>query len=118
LEDRLIGGPRPLTAPIEIHAYDPTWAGYALRLRETDWFEHRLFNGPDTNLNLHTFSSNCPEASRMLIFRDWLRNNADDREMYLRAKMDLASRKWKYMQQYAEAKTGVIQEILARAQVG
>jgi GrpB-like predicted nucleotidyltransferase (UPF0157 family) len=25
LEKRIIGGPQPLTAPIEIHDYDPTW---------------------------------------------------------------------------------------------
>jgi GrpB-like predicted nucleotidyltransferase (UPF0157 family) len=26
-------------------------AGYVLRIREPDWFEHRLFKGPDTNVN-------------------------------------------------------------------
>jgi GrpB-like predicted nucleotidyltransferase (UPF0157 family) len=35
-------------------------AGYVLRIREPDWFEHRLFKGPDTNVNVHTFS----EAAR------------------------------------------------------
>ena len=38
-------------------------AGYVLRIREPDWFEHRLFKGPDTNVNLHTFS----EAARKSI---------------------------------------------------
>jgi GrpB-like predicted nucleotidyltransferase (UPF0157 family) len=27
-------------------------AGYVLRIREPDWYEHRLFKGPDTNINL------------------------------------------------------------------
>ena len=31
-------------------------AGYTLRIREPDWYEHRLFKGPDTNVNVHTFS--------------------------------------------------------------
>ncbi len=31
-------------------------AGYVLRIREPEWYEHRLFKGPDTNVNLHTFS--------------------------------------------------------------
>ena len=31
--------------------------GYVLRIREPDWFEHRLLKGPDTNVNLHVFSA-------------------------------------------------------------
>src|SRR5271165_4167774 len=27
-------------------------AGYVLRIREPNWHEHRMFNGPDTNTNL------------------------------------------------------------------
>ena len=34
--------------------------GYVLRIREPDWFEHRLFKGPDTDINLHTFSDGSP----------------------------------------------------------
>src|SRR5215831_2088832 len=45
-------------------------AGYVLRLREPDWHEHRLFKGPDTEVNLHCFSQGCPEIQRMLTFRD------------------------------------------------
>ena len=41
-------------------------AGYVLRIREPDWFEHRVFKGPDTNVNLHVFSDDCPEIDRML----------------------------------------------------
>ncbi|EQD82430.1 hypothetical protein N599_30655, partial [Saccharopolyspora erythraea D] len=48
-------------------------AGYALRIREPDWFEHRLFKGPDTAVNLHVFRAGCAEAARMLRFRDRLR---------------------------------------------
>src|SRR5262249_22700421 len=40
-------------------------AGYVLRIREPDWFEHRMFKGPDTNINLHVFSPGTLEAERM-----------------------------------------------------
>ena len=90
-------------------------AGYVLRIREPDWFEHRLFKGPDTNVNLHTFSEGCEEVDRMLAFRDWLRIHDEDRELYLNAKRELAQREWKFVQNYADAKSAVITDILGRA---
>lgn len=90
-------------------------AGYRLRIREPEWFEHRLFKGPDTNVNLHVFTAGCEEVRRMLAFRDRLRKNEADRELYAGAKRDLAAREWKHVQQYADAKTHVVHEILARA---
>ena len=92
-------------------------AGYVLRIREPDWFEHRLFKGPDTSINLHVFSANCAETDRMLLLRDWLRADSADRELYAAAKRELAARDWKFMQQYADAKTAVIAEIMSRAEV-
>jgi GrpB-like predicted nucleotidyltransferase (UPF0157 family) len=89
-------------------------AGYVLRIRERDWFEHRLFKGPDTNVNVHTFSEGCEEVDRMIAFRDWLRTHDDDRDCYLAAKRELAQREWKYVQNYADAKSTVVREILAR----
>jgi GrpB-like predicted nucleotidyltransferase (UPF0157 family) len=93
-------------------------AGYTLRGREADWFEHRRFKGPDIDINLHTFSAGCAEVDRMLRFRDWLRTNAADRELYVRAKRELAAERWTYMQQYADAKTEIVKEIMARAEAG
>ena len=91
-------------------------AGYVLRIREPDWYEHRMFNRPDTALNLHVFSEGCAEIERMLLFRNWLRRHADDRQLYERTKRDLARQDWKYTQNYADAKTAVVEEIIARAQ--
>ncbi len=91
-------------------------AGYVLRIREPEWFEHRLFKGPDTDVNVHVFSAGCVEVGRMILFRDWLRTNAADRELYAAAKRELAVGDWKYMQQYADAKTAVVNEIMARAE--
>jgi GrpB-like predicted nucleotidyltransferase (UPF0157 family) len=90
-------------------------AGYVLRIREPDWFEHRLFKGPDTEVNLHVFSGGCVETDRMVVFRDWLRRNVADRDLYARAKRELALRDWKYAQQYADAKTAVVADIMTRA---
>jgi GrpB-like predicted nucleotidyltransferase (UPF0157 family) len=90
-------------------------AGYTLRIREPDWHQHRMFKGPGTDLNLHVFSIGCPEIERVLAFRDWLRRDAVDRELYARTKQELARRDWAYVQDYADAKTAVIQDIIARA---
>jgi GrpB-like predicted nucleotidyltransferase (UPF0157 family) len=98
-------------------AYVPTLeaAGYVLRIREPDWYEHRVFKGPDTNVNLHVFSAGCPEIDRVLRFRDRIRENAADRELYERTKRTLAAKEWRYVQDYADAKTAVVEEIVARA---
>jgi GrpB-like predicted nucleotidyltransferase (UPF0157 family) len=50
-----------------------------------------------------------------LRFRDWLRGNAQDRELYARTKIALAQQHWDDVQDYADAKTAVIEEILTRA---
>jgi GrpB-like predicted nucleotidyltransferase (UPF0157 family) len=93
-------------------------AGYVLRVREPDWYGHRMFKGPDTDVNLHVFSDGCEEIDRMLRFRDWLRTHDDDRLLYERTKRELAQRSWKHMQNYADAKTAVVREIMARAECG
>ena len=92
--------------------------GYRLVIREPEWFEHRVFKGPDTNVNLHTFTAGCMEVDTMLRFRDHLRSSEADRELYARTKRELAAYPWKYVQQYADAKTAVVQEIMARARPG
>ena len=90
-------------------------AGYVLRIREPDWFEHRLFTGPDTTINLHVFTVGAAEIDRMLLFRDWLRANDADRDAYLQVKRDLARRPWQHVQHYADSKTAIVQQIMARA---
>ena len=89
--------------------------GYTLRIREPDWYEHRLLKPPEVEGSLHVFSAGCEEIERMLLFRDWLRIHADDRLLYEETKRELAARTWKYTQNYADAKAKVVQEILARA---
>ncbi|MDY7232425.1 GrpB family protein [Hyalangium rubrum] len=91
-------------------------AGYQLRIREPEWEQHRLLKGAHPEVNMHVFSSGSREITRMLMMRDWLRANEADRELYAATKRDLASRTWKYVQNYADAKTTVIAEIMARAE--
>lgn len=90
-------------------------AGYVLRIREPEWFEHRLFKGTDPAANIHVFTEGTPEIDRMLVFRDWLRSNDDDRRLYEQTKRDLAVREWKHVQHYADAKTEVVAAIMERA---
>jgi GrpB-like predicted nucleotidyltransferase (UPF0157 family) len=103
--------------PADEAAYVPALesAGYVLRVREPDWHEHRLLKGPDANANVHVFSPGCVEIERMLLFRDWLRRDPADRELYERTKRDLAQQEWKYVQHYADAKSDVVEGIIARA---
>lgn len=90
-------------------------AGYRFHLREPDWHEHRLLRDTDPDVNLHVFSAGCPEIDRMLRFRDHLRMDTTDRELYERTKRDLAAQPWEKVQDYADAKTAVIEQILGRA---
>jgi GrpB-like predicted nucleotidyltransferase (UPF0157 family) len=90
-------------------------AGYRLKIREPEWHEHRMLKGPDTDINLHIFSDGCPEIDKILTFRNWLRSNESDRELYARTKRELATKDWNQIQDYANAKTEVIEMIISRA---
>lgn len=91
-------------------------AGYILRIREPDWDEHRCLKGPDTNVNLHVWSRGARQIQRHLRFRDRLRTNDADRERYAETKIRLAAQDWTFVQNYADAKNDVIDEIMRRAQ--
>jgi GrpB-like predicted nucleotidyltransferase (UPF0157 family) len=90
-------------------------AGFLLHLREPGWHEHRLLRGTDPAVNLHVFAVGSPEAERMLLFRDRLRTHPDELERYAAAKRELAARQWAVVQDYADAKTEVVEAIIARA---
>ena len=98
-------------------AYVPSMeaVGYAVRIREPDWHQHRVLKGPDTDVNMHTFGDGSAEIVRMLAFRDRLRTVDHERELYLRTKRELAARHWVHIQDYADAKGEVVEAIIARA---
>ena len=73
------------------------------------------FRRPHTVVNLHVFSEGCEEIERLLRFRNHLRRSETDRMLYQRTKRALARQTWKYTQNYADAKSAVVEEILARS---
>lgn len=97
--------------------------GFELAIREPEWYEHRVLRKqyPDdhtssaTSANLHVLSVGCPEIDRMLLFRDRLRMNSADRALYADTKRSLSRQAWEYMQNYADAKSEVVADILQRA---
>jgi len=90
-------------------------AGYRLVVREPDWYEHRMFQREPPAVNLHVYSRNCEEVDRVVQFRDWLRIHDDDRDLYAATKQGLAAQQWDRVQDYADAKTAVVAEIMTRA---
>jgi len=89
--------------------------GYELRVREPDWHEHRMLRTMARDVHVHVFTIGSSEIDRHLAFRNRLRANDADRELYASTKRSLAQRDWPTMQHYADAKTDVVESILARA---
>ena len=89
--------------------------GYILRVREADFENHHMFKGPDTDIHLHVFSKGSKEIEKYLLFRNYLRLHDDARELYENTKKELAKKTWKYVQNYADAKSEVVQKILGDA---
>jgi len=91
--------------------------GYQLRLREPEWFEHRLLRHEAPTVNLHVFPPRCIEVDRMLAFRDHLRVDEDDRLLYESTKAALSEREWPTVQDYADAKDDVVADIMSRVEL-
>jgi GrpB-like predicted nucleotidyltransferase (UPF0157 family) len=87
-------------------------AGYVLRVVERG---HRMLRTPARDVHVHLWSD-ADEVRRHLLFRDWLREDSDDRELYAGTKRELATRAWGDTNDYADAKSPVITEITARAE--
>ena len=90
-------------------------AGYELRVREPDFHEHRMLRTTARDVHVHVYSPDSREVSRVLSFRDRLRSRPEHRRLYERTKRALAVLDWADMDEYAGAKTEVIEEILAAA---
>ena len=103
--------------PAEEPSYLPALqaAGYVLRIREPDFYQHRMLRTPAGDVHVHIFAADSPEVERYLLLRDRLRGDEADRELYAATKRRLAARQWPTMQHYAEAKSTVIEAIIARA---
>lgn len=87
--------------------------GYELHIREPGWHEHRLLRLEDPRVNLHVFTTGSPEHARMITFRDRLRRDPAALELYLTTKQRLAARHWERVQDYADEKSSVVEQILS-----
>jgi GrpB-like predicted nucleotidyltransferase (UPF0157 family) len=87
-------------------------AGYVLRVREP---EHRMLRTPERDVHLHVCGHGSDWERRHLVFRDWLRTHPDDRQRYEDVKRELATREWDDTNDYADAKSDVVADIMARA---
>lgn len=92
-----------------------TAEGYRLHLREPDDDEHRLLKGDAPNVNMHVYTVGSNEITRMLAFRDRLRAHPEELALYESTKRELAARVWRHVQNYANAKSDVVEAIVARA---
>ncbi|KAI0469789.1 grpb/dephospho-CoA kinase [Xylariaceae sp. FL0804] len=100
-------------------------AGFHFILREPHWHGHRFFctygqeRPPAMPCNLHVWGAACPtEVERHRIFRDWLLECAEDRELYARTKAEASSeslRLGESMMEYTQRKEEVIRQVLKRA---
>ena len=88
-------------------------AGYPLRVIEP---EHRMFRSPQRDVHVHVWRAGSDDERRHLLFRDWLRESADDRRLYESVKRELATRSWVDSNDYADAKTDVVTVILNHAE--
>lgn len=87
-------------------------AGFLLRVREP---AHRMVRTPARDVHVHVYQPGRPEVRDYLDLRDWLRVDAEDRELYAATKRMLARQQWDDMNDYADAKTEVVLDVLARA---
>lgn len=93
-------------------------AGFTLTVREPWWYEHRCLTVETPRCNLHVWSPGCPEAYRHRLFRDWLRDSDEDREVYRDIKLTAAEASNSHgeaISAYNERKTEVLRQIYQRA---
>jgi GrpB-like predicted nucleotidyltransferase (UPF0157 family) len=112
LRKHSVGEPVTAAGRIELCDYDPSWPQLydreAARIRS-------ILRERAVRLD-HAGSTSVPGlAAKPIIDLVLEVPDAADRALYVRTKRELAARPWTSVQQYADAKTAVIGEILARA---
>jgi GrpB-like predicted nucleotidyltransferase (UPF0157 family) len=93
--------------------------GFRHIIREPWWYGHRMLRSDEPLCNLHVFGFDSPELVKHRIFRDWLRGNPADRDLYAtvkrRAASEVSTAGEHAMQQYGARKSQVVREIYLRA---
>ena len=87
-------------------------AGLELRVREPG---HRMLRTPARDVHLHVYEPAHAAVQDYLDLRDWLTVDGADRVLYAVTKRRLAQQSWRDMNDYADAKSEVIQDVLGRA---
>jgi GrpB-like predicted nucleotidyltransferase (UPF0157 family) len=108
--DVLVTVADPEDEPVIVPALESV--GYHLRVREPG---HRMFRTPGRDVHVHVHADSDREVPRYLTFRDRLRASARERRAYEQLKRELSAREWEDMNHYADAKSALIEQILARA---
>ncbi|OIH95015.1 MULTISPECIES: GrpB family protein [unclassified Curtobacterium] len=101
-------------------------AGFVLTVREPWWHEHRLVRGVHpvggdasagrgVATNVHVFGPDSPELVKHVVFRDWLRTDAADRERYAAAKRAAAHGTAQRVTDYNARKEAVVLDVYDRA---
>jgi GrpB-like predicted nucleotidyltransferase (UPF0157 family) len=89
-------------------------AGYSLRVVEPG---HRMLRPDDRRVHVHLYAHGDPAVDTLVAFRDRLRVDETDRAAYAEAKRSLIAQGWASMDDYAQAKTPIVSDILSRVQV-
>ncbi len=90
--------------------------GIQLRSREDEHRFFRPFAGRPRDVHVHVCTAGSRWERRHLLFRDYLRADAAARDAYTAAKAEIALRWRDDRIAYADAKTDVIEALLARAE--
>ena len=90
-------------------------AGYELRVREPDFDRHRMLRTPQKDVHVHVFPPESGGDRPVPAVPRPPAPDKADRELYADEKRRLAGQDWTTMQHYAEAKTEVVEAIIARA---
>jgi GrpB-like predicted nucleotidyltransferase (UPF0157 family) len=93
--------------------------GFRHVVREPWWYGHRMLRSDQPLSNLHVFGFDSPELVKHRIFRDWLRGNPADRDLYAAAKRWAASEAnaaaEHAQERYKARRQQVVREIYQRA---
>ncbi len=84
---------------------------FLLRLREPEWEEHRLFGSTAPAGRLHIFSAGAREPQRHVMFRNWLRTHAEDRDEYAAVKREIAAQGFTDGMLYNNAKAWFVYDL-------
>jgi GrpB-like predicted nucleotidyltransferase (UPF0157 family) len=95
-------------------AYVPALEATELELRVREP-EHRMLRTPARDVHLHVYEPAHAAVRDYLDLRDWLTVDSADRELYAVTKRRLSQHSWRDMNDYADAKSDVIRDVLHRA---